>query len=60
MGLSILEWIENNHFEKLWSDMIIHIMCTTLASKEDAESAARCIMISLRQEMELRNENTRH
>lgn len=57
--MSIGEWIEHNHFEKLWDDMIIHIMYTTLCSKEDAESAARCIMISLRQEMELQNENTR-
>ena len=60
MGLSIGEWIESNHFEKLWDDMIIHIMYTTLASKEDAEIAARCIIISLRQELESRNENARH
>lgn len=58
--MSIGEWVELNHFEKLWDDMIIHIMYTTLASLEDAETAARCIMISLRQELNLRNENSRH
>lgn len=58
--MSIDEWIEQEGFEKFRKDVVIHVMYTTLASEEDAESAARCIMISLRQELELRNENSRH
>jgi hypothetical protein len=58
--MSIDEWIDLNGFRKFQQDIVIHIQCATLCSEEDAESAARRVMISLRQEMELRNENSRH
>lgn len=54
MGQSIDEWVSERGFEKFRQDVMTHIECTTSATKEEIESATRCIMISLRQELEER------
>ena len=64
MGESLGEWIEKNGFKKLESDIQIH--CEQYLDDpnialvvDEAKDLTRNIMISVRQEMELRNDKKR-
>lgn len=55
MGKSLGEWIEAEKAEPLEKDIAAHLEGTLGdLPKEDRDSAVRCIMISVRQWVELR------